>query len=210
MLKNFRYLSSFGCAAVLTGMLSGAASGGLIEIVSDLNNSEHQAGQLHGTLQYEASTGVLTVWLTNMSDPANGGYLTGFLFNIDSNDPNATATLTSASHPFLGITHQVGSPFGRFTAGAALGGNWAGSAPPSQGIAAGHTGVFVFEVSAFDASDLEAESFIRGDAAHNFVVRFRGFKDGGSDKVPVVVIPTPATLPLLLAGGFIGTRRRRR
>ena len=81
-----------------------AAQAGSVDIFSDGANSTEGLGEFTGTLDYafdaDADLGLLTVTLTNTSDPDNGGFLTGFLYNIVSDDSEASATLVSASHPY--------------------------------------------------------------------------------------------------------------
>lgn len=200
----------------LTGIASiSVASAATADVIfeSGEGSTEH-LGEFTGSISYFADLpeyGVLTITLTNTSNPSNGGKITGFVFNIDSSDPFASATLTSATHPFQGLTNHAAPPFGSsFAAGAALGGHWSGGGNPNPGIAVGQSGTFVFDVHASDAHQLAAESFLAGPYDFNFVVRLRGFADGGSDKVPafITAIPTPASVALLALAGL--TRRRRR
>lgn len=209
---------SGACALLATvTVLSSAsvASADLIEISSDPSQSTEGLGTFIGSLQYFgdmfSSSGTLTVSLTNTSDPANGGFLTGFVFNFGSADPDASASLLSASHPFQYISDAMAPPFGTYDAGAALGGNWNGGGSPNAGIAVGETGTFQFSIDASDVGYLSAASFLGNPESPGFVVRFRGFDDGGSDKVPgtpVTTIPAPAAMGLLMIAGLV-TRRRR-
>lgn len=195
--------------------LAAPASADLILIQSDVPNSENQLGAFTGSLDWNytgGNAGVLTVSLTHTS--TFGGFLTSFLFNIDSIDFGAAATLAVTSDPdFSNITGGAlnGAPYGTFDAGAGLSGGFQGGGTPSDGIAFGQTGTFQFNVVASDASSLSASSFINGPNAFDFVVRFRGFENGGSDKVPAyVVVPGPGALALLGLAGLVGGGRRRR
>ena len=67
-------------------------------------------------------------------------------------------------------------------------------------------------VSAQDAVNLGAVNFLNGSQEHDFLVRFRGFNGGGSDKVPAVEgvgppLPGPAVLTAM-ALGLVMLRRR--
>lgn len=211
-------------AALVVGVMLGpglAVQAGSIPIMSDGANSTEGLGSFTGSLAYEfdpfADLGFLSVTLTNTSDPDNGGFITGFVFNIASADDDASATFTSGSHPFENLTDGGlnAEPFGNpFDAGAALGGAFQGGGSPTQGIAVGDTGIFEFDVMAFDAADLTALSFLPGGPSEfNFIVRFRGFENGDSDKVPASVIPLPPALALGglgLLGAMFGARRVRR
>ncbi|MFG0329352.1 MAG: hypothetical protein ACF8PN_05570 [Phycisphaerales bacterium] len=211
---RFEMLPALGAIAA-AGLFAATAPADLIEIADDPASATEGLGHFTGTLDYRLQGGawILSVDLTNTSDPSNGGYITGFLFNIDSRDDDAEAELFSASHGFFEDAEgESGQPFGSdYDAGAALNGNWLGGGKPSRGIAVGDTGSFQFEIEADDASFLTASSFMNGPYEYDFVVRFRGFEDGGSDKVGGAVVPAPGAAALLLAGsGLIVTGRRRR
>jgi hypothetical protein len=191
----------------------------LIHIESYPPASTGQLGAFTGTLEYEFDLGLnswtLLVSLTNASPPDNGGYITGFIFNIDSQDANASATLHSGSHPFQNAPNQNGQPIGgMYDAGAILGGSFqGGGGNPNQGIGVGQSGFFLFLVSASDAAALTAASFINGPEQYDFLVRFRGFNGGGSDKVPGQEtsgppVPGPAAL-MVMAVGLVCMKRRR-
>jgi hypothetical protein len=194
--------------AVLPGI---TAQADIIEIHADRTHSTENLGDFRGTLEYQhvsGSLGQLIVTLKNISDPGNGGFITGFLFNIDSVDPARGAALTSATHPFIDAVGGGldGAPFGSpFDAGAAITGNWSGGGLAQDGIAVGQVGVFEFDIFAADAGSLGAMSFLEGRFAFNFVVRFRGFNDEGSDKVPA--IPAPGSLALMGLGAIALGRR---
>jgi len=195
--------------------LAAPASADLILIQSDVPSSASQLGAYTGSLNWNytgGNAGVLTVSLTHTS--TFGGFLTAFLFNINSVDLGAAAALASTSDPdFLNISGGGlnGAPFGTFDAGAGLSGVFQGGGGPSPGLAFGQTGTFQFNVVASDASVLSASSFITGPNAFDFIVRFRGFQNGGSDKVPaIVVVPGPGALALLGLAGLVGGGRRRR
>jgi len=180
--------------AVVLGV-SSPAPADTIEISADIANSTDALGNFTGFLTYDfvlGDLGVLTVELTNTSELSNGGWITGFIFNFDTTDPDAYGQFEKGTYPFVDAPGQNGEPFGPiYMAGAALGGNWIDGGFPEDGIAVGHTGVFGFEVIAKDAADLTASSFLDGPYQLNFIVRFRGFVDGNSDMVPAV--PTPGT-----------------
>jgi hypothetical protein len=80
----------------------------------------------------------------------------------------------------------------------------------------GATETFTFDVVASDASTLDTMDFLSGSSEFDFVVRFRGFENGGSDKVPATttVIPLPAPIVLAAIGlpmaGLMSWRSRRK
>jgi hypothetical protein len=199
------------------------AHAGSVAILGDTLNSAEGLGSFDGTLEYDAdpfsTVGMLEIMLTNTSAPDNGGYITGFLFNIASEEA-VTATLLSdpgSPYPFeqcLGGGLN-GQPFGNpYDAGAALDGTFLGGGDPTRGIAVGDSGTFAFRIESADAGSLTAMSFLEGGPYDfDFIVRFRGFDDGGSDKVPAVVVPLPVPLALGaigLVGAMIGAARWRR
>ncbi len=166
-------------------------------------------GAVSGSMSYSfvsGNLGKLTISLTNVAPAPNGGFLTGLAFNIVSADSGATASLFSKTNAsFLGMTHVNTAPFGTFDAGAALGGNWTGGGNPSPGIAVGSSATFVFNITASDASTRHAADFL-GSGSEELALRFRGFENGGSDKIQV-----PAAGPIgLAAAGMLHAARRKR
>ena len=196
--------------AVVLGV-SSPAPADTIEIFADTANSTEGLGDFSGFLTYVhtiGEAGVLTVEITNTTANGNRGWITGFIFNIDSDDPDASAKLEDTTHPFLDAPGENGSPFGNpFLGGAALAGNWIDGGIPEDGIAMFDTGIFTFEIESTDAASLTALSFLGGPFDFNFIVRLRGFIDGASDKVPA--IPAPGALALLGLGALAQRRRRR-
>ncbi len=212
-MRSTKIRTGLGAAAVLLG--AGFAHADVIAITGNLSAATSQTGaDFIGSINWTATgsgTGTLVVSLTNTTPAPVGGFLTGFVFNINSLDANAAANLTpSPTANFLNTGPESGSPFGNFMAGAALGGNWTGGGSPNGGIPVGGSAQFTFAVTASDAGSLSASSFMSGPNQHNFVVRFKGLANDGSDKVPGGVIPTPGSMALFAAGlGFMARRRKR-
>ena len=206
-------------------------------------------GSVQVTNQMPGSA-IITVTLTNTSTPAsNGGFITGLAFNDPNNNIGNTAASVSLSAVYQPSTGQVfqliggptatdpnynfnndisTSPYGRFDIGAAVGGNWLGGGMPSDGLAVGETGTFIFSVTGSGLSNLSAADLLAAMSSNGtagFAVRFRGFNDGSSDKDIAGIIcdppppPPPSGVPappgLVLAGvGFgcllLGRLRTRR
>lgn len=152
----------------------------------------------------------LDVTLKNISPASNGGYLTGFVFN----NPNNFITNVSlaASNTFFSLLGSPSfkdsisaSPFGRYDIGAALGGNFLGTGNPTKGIAVGQSASFDFTITGKGLDQLSAGSFVqtKSNEGEFFIARFRGFNNGGSDKVPgggPTGVPEPNIIYLLLFG----------
>ncbi|MDZ4754220.1 MAG: hypothetical protein SGJ11_06950 [Phycisphaerae bacterium] len=99
--------------------------------------------------------------------------------------------------------------------GASTSGSGTGGGSPSQGLAVGETGTYVFTVGAAASllANIDAMSFwSQNDGSPEFAVRFRGFENGGSDKVAgqLTVVPVPLPIALAAAGLLIGAVVRRR
>jgi hypothetical protein len=218
---------------VALSLMSGAhvANAALVNIAADLLQSESGLGNYEGTLDYDPTLFKLTVSLTNTSPVANGGRLTGFLFNNPGNQIS-TVSLSAGDPDFQLVggpsfnNSAAGNPFGGFDIGAALGGNFLGGGSPTPGLGVGASASFVFTFTGTNLGTLTTQSFVNtlsnnpasGKNPQFFLARFRGFLDGGSDKSPgkdtTNVIPEPAFYQmsgLLLLGGtglFLRIRRR--
>jgi hypothetical protein len=157
-----------------------------------------------------ATTATLTADMTNTSPLANGGYITGFAFNTPN---NVNVTLTGGTNGAFLVQYSVSaSPFGDFGIGVALGGNFLGGGSPLSGIPVGNTAEFLFTVTgtADTLAQLSASSFTGTTSSSGgefSIVRFRGFNNQGSDKVPgqivagqITVTPEPNVMALLVVG----------
>lgn len=167
--------------------------------------STENIGEFEANVEWSGDD--LSVALTNTSPLANGGYITGFLINLPSGASFEVAW-TDSGLEFLAATDSAysGAPYGSFDYGYALGGNFLGGGKPSIGIGVGETGNFLFSdwesVEGLTEEDFVAHFDHDEPNASNFLVRFRGFEDGGSDKVmggyedePEIDIPGLPTPP---------------
>jgi hypothetical protein len=192
------------------------------------------------------TTGIIDLTLTNTSPAANGGFLTAFAFN-NPNDliTGVTLSVAPASMDSLlgGPTFQNtinAQPYGDFDIGVANDSNnpsWQGGGNPDDGIPVGSTFTFQFSLTGTGLDALTEASFqaersddyngSHGDFAPLVdgiqgpwnVARFRGFEDGGSDKVPgaglgepvPTAVPEPHTILLMAVGlGILSFFTRRR
>jgi PEP-CTERM motif len=188
-------------------------------------------GTFSGTFDYTATndtSGTVNIFLSN--DSLTAGWITAFLFNIPTGADVSAAILTQPlTDPVFGLlgattgdvpdasfnNGENGSPFGRFDIGAASGGgDFSGGGAPQLGIAQFGSASFSFALTGTGLGALTAQDFLStlsdgssgaGEGVQAFVVRFRGFPDNGSDKVPnqgggETPLPEPGTLSLLGLG----------
>ena len=201
-----------GCVCALA--VGSSAHASILVIGGNVPASAEQTGAtFSGTLDYTfdvGTRGVLVVSLTNQSTPAIGGFLTAFVFNVGGPAASGATQLSGPNANWTEIVNGGASPFGSpFDAGSSTGSGFEGGGPPSRGLAPGATGSWSFEITASDAATLTEESFLNGPFEFNFVVRFRGLSNGGSDKVPALIVPAPGALAMLGIAA-LGTSRRRR
>jgi len=146
----------------------------------------------------------LSISLTNTTAPAIGGYITGYAFDIGSGFSLTLASFSTPSFSTL-LADASTSPFGTRDYAVVTNSqnpSWTGGGSPSRGLGVGQTGTWTFDVSPNGSDPITSD----------FVLRFRGLANGGSDKVPVSPIPEPSTYILMLAGlsavAFVARRRR--
>lgn len=179
------FIGSMGHAAVVTfNSWSGGSTEGL--------------GAFTGSMDYSftnANNAQLIVSLTNTSPPANGGFITAFGFQQPGGITGVSlSTLTNLDTLLGGPTFSGGisaPPFAGLDIGAGLDNSWLGGGNPNPGIGVGVTGTWTFTLTGTGLDNLDSQSFVD----ELMVVRFRGFVDGGSDKVP-----TPEASSVILAG----------
>ena len=198
-----------GLATFAAATLVGAAEASVVTFNS--NPGLEGLGVFTGEMEWNylgANAGTLRVSLTNTSPVENGGYLTGFAFN--SVYALQIKMAEGGARPgWIDIDDVNAPPLGVFDHGAALGGDWLGGGSPLAGIGVGQTFDFLFDVRGDPTllSSLVAHDFFDESDGWGFAARFRGFDDGGSDKV-TASMPAPGAIALFGLGA-LGARRRR-
>jgi hypothetical protein len=185
------------------------------------DSSTSNLGTFSGTIavnNISPTSAQIQVTLTNTTNAKLGGYITGFAFNLPV--PIASATLTpnptgnfnlaggGTFNNSIGSYDDVpGQPYGFFDIGAGLGTDGSlNGGTPNTGLASGASQTFIFDITSFaggfDLNTLSAQLLLslasanaQGGGAQAFLVRFRGFKNGGSDKVVINPEPPPPTNP---------------
>ena len=199
------------CLALMSASVAHGDFSSVLNALTD--DSTEGLGSFTGFIGLTGLT--LDVSLTNTSPLSNGGVITGFAFTLPL---GVTAAADTFSYPAFQFVAPVGvAPWGTLSAGAALGGDWLGGGSPAGGIPVGSTGDFSFTLS----GGITLEQMFPDPDAVAFAVRFRGFEDDGSDKVPgwgdpgvtpTDPIPEPASLitgaMLLIGSGAIARRKK--
>jgi hypothetical protein len=197
-------------AAVASAAFVGVARADSILITSEGGISTSSLGSFTGVVEFNANAFAggadLSFKLTNTSPAANGGFLTGFVFNVAKSGLSVGYVDADGSKiGFDDLNTKQGlkaNPFGTFEEGAALGGVFLGGASPLKGIAVGQTREFLFNVVG-DLTGVSALTFLSEESVPTgnndgqvFVARFKGFFNDGSDKVvPGEVVPPPPPPP---------------
>ena len=143
----------------------------------------------------DANNAQLLLSLTNTSPAANGGFITAFGFQQPGGITGVSlSTLTNLNTLLGGPSFSGGinaAPFADLDIGASLSSSWLGGGNPNPGIGVGQTGTWTFTFTGNGLDNLETQDFVD----QLMVVRFRGFVDEGSDKVP-----NPEASSVILAG----------
>lgn len=173
-------------------------------------------GGFIGSLQYDfmgGSSAKMTLTITNTSQ--FDGKLVAIAFD------SATGTSGWGFSPAMssGLSASWGdiagsistAPFGTRSYGASTSSQWLGGGSPNNGLYSGDTGVWVFEGTG--SASVSAADFLSPNSDYNLLIRFRGFSNGASDKLPATppgdIVPGIAGLPVLVLAGLARRRRSR-
>ena len=183
----------FKASLIAIGLLFTTFSAHASLIAEDTLTGTGSLGSYSAHFTWDGNT--LNLDLTNLSDPSNGGYITGLLLNLPTG--NTFNDTSSDTHllALLPSNHGYnGAPYGRFDYGYALKGNFLGGSKPDDGIAVGNTGHFEFSdwsnAENFDIQDAFLNLATLDENDTNLLVRFKGFNNGGTDKVLATYLPS--------------------
>lgn len=138
----------------------------------------------------------LIVNIRNDTDTLPGGKITALAFNNPFNRIVGVSAFRRTGNlnfnSIGGATYQNTvdvDPFGDMDIGASISSQFAGGGSPNDGIAIGQSATFEWDVTGTDVGNLSAMDFVNelsenttDDKKAFFLVRFRGFDNGGSDK----------------------------
>jgi hypothetical protein len=203
-MKRFMFVAALAVLVAIAGPMRSEATG----IFCVTGGSSSGLGDCSGDLSFNQATGVLTIQLTNDSPLANGGYFVGMSFQIPGEPDLLTyidGSFTSSDPDFvLGTLPE--HPFGLYDIGTKNEGS------PTDGIAPGQSVTFTFSFSPTGSGLVDTAFFADktiecGSQGAWGCARFKGFENGGSDKVPLAATARPVAEPsvlMLLGSGLIG------
>ena len=212
-------------AVAMCSLVAAIAATAQGSIVSFYSVPEYSGpGYYDGTIEYvcpgsKETVGTLTVVINNTTAVADGGWLTGFAFDIY---PSVTLALNAGPSGWGIMSNVNGTGFGQpYDWGAGVGGKFNG-VPNNQvslGIAAGSSETFTFSVAGDTKTlcTLTSTDFFDESKDYGMVARFMKFNHGndfgdnedeGNAKIPATV-PAPGAMALLALAGVASRRRTR-
>lgn len=214
-----RTLPTVSLIGLISCSLATVATADTIQFVSNNAASPNATsyGGFTGSLQYihGGSDAIVILTLTNTSQ--FDGKLVAIAFDAAADTSGwefidgYSSGLSSSWDDIAGSINT--SPFGSRDYGASISSQWLGGGSPNNGLLAGDTGVWVFE--GHGPPSVSAADFLFPNESNNLLVRFRGFSNGASDKLPAMpdepatVVPGLAGLPVIALAGLMRRRRSR-
>src|SRR3982750_4055901 len=212
LMKTIRRSFAVAALALGLGATSVARAGTTTaDFHSDSNTTKRKLGSFTGTATYDDVAGLLTVTVNNTTAAGgNGAALTGIAFNVagtasavyrdgdDAATPRADEDAYDDARTRGGKHLVKAKPLGNFEAGSALNGKFgrASRRMAAQGVAAGASRTFVFDVSGATAG-MTVNDFLSGNVG--IAAAFRGKK---ADKVGGVLTPAaPGSTDVLPGDG---------
>lgn len=220
-----RFATATAVAVAATAAFAQTASAGTMSISFGSAQGISNLGSFTGSMQWSyaggsATRGFLTVSLKNTSSVH--GYLTAFALNGPKTGFTYSLQTTSSPAENFGMigggANPTGSinaaPWDNYVVGASTSNSWTGGGSPLKGLDVGEIGTFTFNVDAAASllAGLDVLSFFTSnDGNPEFAVRFRGFDNGGSDKVAAQMTVVPVPMPVAIAAaGLLGAAALRR
>jgi hypothetical protein len=189
-------------------------------LYGDTSTSTNKTGADYKcTFDYNSTTCVLTLKVTNTTDKMEGGNITGFCF--DTGHAGDGAVLQSCTNSYFkdlatsSQSNACANPFGNYHDGAGIGGTFGGLGNLNHGTGAGDTDTYVFKITGKDCLTLNTGDFCNSGFACSFA-NIDQLSCYTSDKVGCkpVAAPLPAAamggVMGLVALGAVGLKRRRR
>lgn len=215
-----RTLPTVSLIGLISCPLATVATADTIQLVSNNAASSNSTsyGGFTGSLQYDFLGGsAANVILTLTNTAQFDGKLVAIAFDAAADTSGWGFNLAMSSGLSSSWGDIAGSistaPFGSRSYGASTSNQWLGGGSPNNGVLTGDTGVWVFEGTG--TASVSAADFLSPNESDNLLVRFRGFSNGASDKLPAMpgepasVVPGLAGLPVIALAGLMRRRRSR-
>lgn len=194
------------CAALAVASLAGTQALGQTVIHSDAPLNPTPPASFQASVVYDATLSQLQFDILNTSPFDNGGFLTGFVFNV----PAGVRALYNDVLPGEGFDQVSGVtvlPYGTFSTGVALGKEFFEGGNPENGLFPTESQTFFFNITldGTPAGDLlNVQDFLSlatqdGEEPAVMVARFREF-DSGGDQLAPALIPLPMAAWSALSG----------
>ena len=191
-----------GAVVCVTALLTFSTSKASVTSVTFASDSSlHNLAQFQGTAVYDSSTGKLSITVENTTAASKGGYLTAIA--LSASGPTAkfedASPTIAANAKFDDLRNKKSivnaNPYGKFDAGAGIASKWNSNKGASHCVAAGSGTTFVFDVTAANASSLDAMDFLSASkSGEEVVASFRKLSHHHNDRAGAKITGTMQTL----------------